>query len=184
MDREKLDRAVDTHIFYNVSEQVQREQKDQTIVYDDIIEAIAKCPVEDDEDEINVYQWWIVTERFAYFAGKANEVVVETPFGTIWGASNLRTSNCPGSQCSGHFQSDGRDLTTQAATDTGGSGDIMTAAVRRCFTPFILIFSLPPFMEPTFQVTEMPATEPGDHFTPLENVARSQGRRPRYRRYL
>ena len=85
MKREKLDRAVNTNIYYNVSEQVQRERELQSDVYDDITEAIAKCTVEDDEDEINVYQWWIVSERFANFAGKANEVIVETPFGTIWG---------------------------------------------------------------------------------------------------
>lgn len=84
MDSEKLDRAVSTHIFYNVTEQVQREQKEQTFVCDDINESISKC-ITDDEDQIEVFQWWTVSERFASFAGKANEVIVETPFGTIWG---------------------------------------------------------------------------------------------------
>ncbi len=83
MDREKLDRAVNTHIFYNVSEQVQRERELQSDVYDDITEAIAECSGED--DEIEVMSWFTVSERFASFAGDANEVVVKTPFGMIWG---------------------------------------------------------------------------------------------------
>jgi hypothetical protein len=84
MNDNKLSAAVSANIFSNVSAQVQREQESQTFVADEIAEAIAGC-AEDDGDNIEVFQWWAVSERFASFARQAKEVVVDTPFGTVWG---------------------------------------------------------------------------------------------------
>lgn len=79
-----LDKAIDAHIFYNVTKQVEREQAAQSSVAEHIAEVIDGL-TDKDGDDIAVYQWWAVSERFASFAGKAKEVVVEAPFGTIWG---------------------------------------------------------------------------------------------------
>lgn len=83
MKNEKLDEAVRNHILYNMSRQVMRELEEQTFVADAIAEAT--CVTDPDDDEITVYEWWQVTEDFAYSAKQSDEVIVETPFGTIWG---------------------------------------------------------------------------------------------------
>lgn len=36
-------------------------------------------------DDVNVFEWWQVSGEFAAVALKAGEVIVETPFGIIWG---------------------------------------------------------------------------------------------------
>lgn len=83
MNTEKLDAAVNSHILYNMSRQMMREFEAQTSVAGDVAEATSGTNT--DGDEINVYEWWLVSQDFAYAAKKAGEVIVETPFGTIWG---------------------------------------------------------------------------------------------------
>lgn len=85
MNDEKLDTAVNTHILYNMSRQMMRELEDQTFVADAIAEATREAVPDDDDDEITVYEWWLITDGFAHAAKQAGEIIVETPFGTIWG---------------------------------------------------------------------------------------------------
>lgn len=87
MNDEKLDTAVNTHILYNMSRQMMRELEDQTFVADAIAEATRGAALDDDDadDEIMVYEWWLITDGFAHAAKQAGEIIVETPFGTIWG---------------------------------------------------------------------------------------------------
>ncbi|SHO52975.1 hypothetical protein [Desulfopila aestuarii] len=84
MNTLSLDQAVDQHIYSDVSAQVRRELEAQSFVADDIAEAITRCG-DDDRDEITVYQWWTVSERFATVAANTDEVIVKTPFGIVWG---------------------------------------------------------------------------------------------------
>jgi hypothetical protein len=79
----KLEKVANNHILYDMSQQVTRELEAQTSVADDIAEAANGTNSEG--DEIEVFQWWLVSQDFAYAAKKAGEVIVETPFGTLWG---------------------------------------------------------------------------------------------------
>ncbi len=83
MDKNKLEAAASTHIINDMSKQVEREQEARTFVADAITEATSGTDSEG--DAINVYQWWLVSDDFSYAAKKADEIIVETPFGTIWG---------------------------------------------------------------------------------------------------
>ncbi len=83
MNKNKLDAAVNNHILYSMTKQVLRELEERTFVADDIAEATSGTDAEG--DAINVYEWWLVSEDFASAAKTAGEVIVETPFGTIWG---------------------------------------------------------------------------------------------------
>ena len=83
MDQNKLEAAVGTHILYNMSKQVIRELEAQTFVADDI--GWATNRQDTDGDDITIYEWWLVTRDFAYAARNMDKVIVETPFGTIWG---------------------------------------------------------------------------------------------------
>lgn len=35
--------------------------------------------------EITVHEWWLVSNDFAYAAKQEGEIIVDTPFGAIWG---------------------------------------------------------------------------------------------------
>ncbi len=83
MNKNKLDAAVNNHILYSMTKQVLRELEEHTFVADDIAEATSGTDAEG--DAIIVYEWWLVSEDFASAAKTAGEVIVETPFGTIWG---------------------------------------------------------------------------------------------------
>ena len=76
--------TLNSHIFYLVSRQVEREFAAHTELSKDIaFEIMLASP--DPAEEVTVYEWYSVSEDFAYQAEIAGEVIVVTPFGLIWG---------------------------------------------------------------------------------------------------
>jgi hypothetical protein len=75
---------LNSHVFSFVSRQVEREFEAQTEVAEDISFAIMLAS-SDPAEEVTVYEWYTVSEDFTYRAKIAGEVIVDTPFGIIWG---------------------------------------------------------------------------------------------------
>ncbi len=73
-----------SHIYHMVSNQVEREIQARSEVANTLDCAIIEA-IDEDGNEINVYEWWTVSEDFSYHANQAGEIIVETPFGTVWG---------------------------------------------------------------------------------------------------
>jgi len=84
MGLSKLPAIVKTHVLYNMTNQVLREFKEQTDVGDEIEDFVGIASRERGR-EITVYEWWLVSNDFAYAAKEEGEIIVDTPFGAIWG---------------------------------------------------------------------------------------------------
>lgn len=77
-------KAVEANIFYDVSEQVQREYDQESSIAEMIDDIIMMAS--DRNDEFQIFQWWTVSPQFAKAATRAGEFVMcGLPFGTIWG---------------------------------------------------------------------------------------------------
>lgn len=77
-------KAVKGNIFYDVSEQIQREYDAETSVAETIDDLITMAS--DHEGEFQIYQWWTVSDEFARAASRTGEFILSgLPFGTIWG---------------------------------------------------------------------------------------------------
>ena len=76
--------VVNLHIYYLVSQQIEREFAAHTELAEDIGFAIMLASP-DPAEEVTIYEWYLVSEDFAYQAEIAGEVIVVTPFGLIWG---------------------------------------------------------------------------------------------------
>lgn len=83
MKSAKFEPVVKANIFTLVDAQINREIESRSAVAEEI--AIATSGENADGDEINVHQWWVVSDAFAEAAKAAGEIIIETPFGTIWG---------------------------------------------------------------------------------------------------
>lgn len=84
MNDAKLEKVVVMHIYYMVNDQVEREYEQRTSVADALFSATYE--LSNDEDEpADVMEWWTVSIDFAYHAKKNDEIIVETPFGIVWG---------------------------------------------------------------------------------------------------
>lgn len=82
--RTRLERAAAEHIHYEVSAQVNRElELDAGYAWAFTKAMYKECC--NTEEEIAIFEWWTVSEDFAYHATSACEVVVSTPFGKVWG---------------------------------------------------------------------------------------------------
>lgn len=75
---------LNSHVYSFVSRQVEREFEAQTEVAEDFSFAIMLAS-SDPAEEATVFEWYSVSADFTYRAKIAGEVVVETPFGIIWG---------------------------------------------------------------------------------------------------
>jgi hypothetical protein len=75
---------VKTHIIHNMTNQVMRELENETDVCEGINFAVGSA--NNKESDINVRQWWLVSNVFAYAAKECGEIIVDTPFGAIWGS--------------------------------------------------------------------------------------------------
>jgi len=83
MESAKFEPAVKANIFTLVDAQINREIESRSTVAEEI--SVATSGENADGNEINVYQWWVVSDAFADAAKAAGEIIIETPFGTIWG---------------------------------------------------------------------------------------------------
>jgi hypothetical protein len=79
--------AVNAHVYTEVSDQVLREYDGRTVVATSIEKAVTETARSTTPgwDEVNVFEWWVVSNEFAAAARAAGEVIVDTPFGIIWG---------------------------------------------------------------------------------------------------
>ncbi len=77
--RSSLERAVSEHIHCLVNDQVERELKSQS----ELADAFALAPYSN--DVLEVFEWWTVAGDFAHYARKAGEIIIDTPFGYVWG---------------------------------------------------------------------------------------------------
>ncbi len=80
--RTRLERAVSEHIHTEVSAQVNRE-------FDLGIEEgygwdFAEAMIGSFEF-LDIFEWWTVSDDFAFHARCDDEVIVNTPFGKVWG---------------------------------------------------------------------------------------------------
>jgi len=87
MDAQAYNALVKTHVLYNMTNQVMREFREQTDVGDEIIDFvnIASETASEKGHKLTVYEWWLVSNDFAYAAKDEGEIIVDTPFGAIWG---------------------------------------------------------------------------------------------------
>jgi len=83
MDRQE-NSALATHIHHLVSGQINKEIEDFSPVADDIISAVLEA-FEEDGDPVEIYEWWTVSWDFAVIARHRGEIIIETPFGFVWG---------------------------------------------------------------------------------------------------
>ena len=84
MQNEIPGKILNSHVYFFVSRQVDREFESQSEIAEDISFAILLASSNPAED-LTVYEWYSVSADFAYRAKVAGEVIVETPFGIIWG---------------------------------------------------------------------------------------------------
>lgn len=80
----ELSAVVKTHVLYNMTNQVMREFKAQTDVAGDIEDSIEDAS-DGKDSEVTEYEWLLVSSDFAYVAKDQGEIIVDTPFGAIWG---------------------------------------------------------------------------------------------------
>lgn len=71
------------NVLYNMTRQVLREIEMGTDVAEEIEEMINYKSTEG--RTIDVKEWWLVSNDFGYAARALGDVVVDTPFGVIWG---------------------------------------------------------------------------------------------------
>ncbi|MCB2216957.1 MAG: hypothetical protein KQH59_12885 [Desulfobulbaceae bacterium] len=85
MNQEMLNKLTGHHIHAYVSGQVDRELAAQSAVAESLLAAMSQAVDDEDGDPPTVYEWWTVSEEFAMQAELLGEVIVETPFGVVWG---------------------------------------------------------------------------------------------------
>ena len=87
MDYQRLNTVVNAHIYTEVSDQILQEYSDKTLVAAAIEKAVTETArsTTPDWEDVSIFEWWAVSNDFAAVARKAGEVIVETPFGIIWG---------------------------------------------------------------------------------------------------
>ena len=83
MDRQE-NSVLTAHIHYLVSDQVNKEIEDFSPVADVIFSAVLEA-FEEEGDPVEIYEWWTVSWDFAVIARHRGEIIIETPFGFVWG---------------------------------------------------------------------------------------------------
>jgi len=87
MDALSYNALVKTHVLYNMTNQVMREFKEETDVGEEIEAFVnmASDAASENGLKLTVHEWWLVSNDFAYAAKEEGEIIVDTPFGAIWG---------------------------------------------------------------------------------------------------
>jgi hypothetical protein len=81
---EQCGHSIERQIHYLVSGQIEREIDAQSDLADQILSTVAEA-IDKYGDPIEIFEWWTVSDDFAFRAEKVGEIIVETPFGIIWG---------------------------------------------------------------------------------------------------